>query len=90
MKGKYPYSAPPCTIQYKLAAFEEISIIYLFNKTNYLKEEVSCTELSLSIKGSLSKYIYKFTLQAVAFLIYFTMAVIYFTTQVLEIGRMRG
>ncbi len=44
MRGKTQYSWPPNTSQFSSAPFGIENIIYLFDKTTYLNEEVICTE----------------------------------------------
>ncbi len=46
LKGKVQYTWPPCTNLYKSAHFYIKNIIYIFNKTSYLNEEVNRTEPS--------------------------------------------
>ncbi len=49
LKGKALYSWPPNTNLYRSAPFYIENIIYIFNKTSYLNEEVNCTEPSPSV-----------------------------------------
>jgi hypothetical protein len=46
LKGKAQYSWPPCTNLFRSAPFYIENIIYIFNKTSYLNEEVNCTKPS--------------------------------------------
>jgi len=49
LKGNTQCSSPPCTKLLRSAPFNFENIIYIFNKTSYLNEEVNCTEPSLSL-----------------------------------------
>ncbi len=48
-EGMAEYSWPPCNNYLKLPAFNFKNIIYIIYKTNYLSEEVNCTEPSIQL-----------------------------------------
>ncbi len=50
LNGKAQYSWPPCTNQFRSAAFDIVSIMQILYKTNYSNEEVNCTEPSTSVR----------------------------------------
>ncbi len=47
LKGKGQYRWPPCTCQFRLAAFKTKIFIFLFYTTSYLNKEVNCFGISL-------------------------------------------
>ncbi len=49
LKGKAKYSWPPCANLFSSAPFDIENIIYIFNKTSYINEEVDSTDPSPSV-----------------------------------------
>jgi hypothetical protein len=49
LKGKAQYNCPPCTNLLRSSPFYIENIIYIFNKTSYLNEEVNRIEPSPSV-----------------------------------------